>query len=286
MSAAHLLHTPGERELHTGRRTREWYESCGTDGHLVQKCLIETIYDGKSKHQRYLASLAGPSSSATAAADFEPTYTAMTAPCQGGKSYGSAFVDSFTRVKTLGKLVHITLNPTASSQFTRNLTRNTEPINHPVVELEPCTVEMQPAASQMTCSYVVAATTARLTLLAAQLYNHWLWCRAEDYTYDVVVNLDEADYLLACKGKNEALFRQALYTILGRRPIQAKQSEPRQGRTRQVDAAPLKAFDGKQLPPPRHVFLTTATESDLVVQLEKVRTWCAQLSEAVCMLPL
>lgn len=272
MDQARLQQMVNEAGTYTGRSVLRWYKECGNEGCLVQRALVDSIDEAKERQERYFAALGQPSGSAISV--FEPKYTALTAPCQGGKSFAQSFVEGYARVRTSARVVHITLNPSVACQLTHSLRRNMQPLSHPVVNLGPCASDQKLEAADLGSIYVVAATTARLTRLAAELYRHWLWCREQDFPYDVVVDVDEADWLFACKprkGKkgggsdDETLFRNALYTILGRRAIKATDH--------------LAPFDGKQLPPPRHVFLTTATESGLVVQFERVSTAWQRVSE-------
>lgn len=76
------------------------------------------------------------------------------------------------------------------------------------------------------------------------------------------MDIDEADKLLAAApGRCKAHFRQSLLAILGRGTI-ATSGSARQNRA-------FAAFRGKQLPCPSQILLTTATQPDMLVGLER-----------------
>lgn len=248
-----------------GSRIRRWYEVCGDQGIDVQRSMVRSMLRAKSRHQLH-RELEGQASSSThpPLPEFEPSYTALVAGFQGGKSYAQGFTTCFPRPQVV--TVHIALNPVSAHQFTTDkLTSYLAGLGRNVVEMGPGGVILESAGKQITSTLVVAATTARLTRLAAELYNHKVYCERHDCPYLVNVNIDEADYLFASKGKrqpgewNDATqFRKCLYTILGRRRICVEAPQQKE----------LGGFDGKQLSSPIQVFLTTATETDMLVQLE------------------
>lgn len=162
---------------HTGQKVVHWYEQCGDNGLKIQASLLEVMLEADQKRENGVT-------------ECQPSYTALLANPQGGKSVAQSFCSGFSQDRLQHVVVHISTQPLVAHEFKRKLTANMEPQFRRVDEIHVGgrdTFEAKPEK----CSgiLVTGCTPARLTQVAAILFNHQLWCQKEGHTYKVCIVL-------------------------------------------------------------------------------------------------